>query len=97
MKLQDYKQEWNELSEKKNLSGKEALEAVKEDDCALQYVNKQTSEICLEAVKQNGNALRYVKEQTSEMCLEAVKEDDVALQYVSEDMFEEEEEYIWTC
>jgi len=60
--LNKYKQEWDDLSEKKNLSGKEALEAVKENGYALQYVINQTPEICLEAVKEDGNALRYVKE-----------------------------------
>ena len=62
--LNKYKQEWDDLSEKKNLSGKEALEAVKKNGYALQYVINQTPEICLEAVKKNGDALRYVKEDT---------------------------------
>ena len=66
MKLQDYKQKWDNLSEKKNLSGKEALEAVKQDGYALSYVNEQTPEMCLEAVKQNGDALRFVNEDMFE-------------------------------
>jgi hypothetical protein len=60
----------------------EALEAVKQDGSALQYIHKQTEEICLEAVKQNGYALRYVHKQTEEICLEAVKQDGSALQYI---------------
>ena len=67
----------------------EALEAVKQDWYALQYVKERTSEICLEAVKQNWDALQYVKEQTPEICLEAVKENWDALQYVDESIFEE--------
>ena len=82
MKLQDYKQKWDNLSEKKNLSGKEALKAVKRNGYALQFVNEQTPEICLEAVKQYGNALGYVINQTSEICLEAVKQDGYALRFV---------------
>ena len=82
--LQDYKQKWDNLSVKKNLSGKEALEAVKQDGYALQFVNEQTPEICLEAVKQYGYALSYVNEQTPEICLEAVKRDGGALSYVNE-------------
>ena len=39
---------------------KEALEAVKQDGDALQYVKEQSEAVCLEAVKQDGYALRYV-------------------------------------
>ncbi len=91
MKLQDYKKEWDKLSEKKNLSGEEALEAVKQDGYALQYIKEQTEEICLEAVKENGYALQYVREQTPRVCLEAIKENGDALQYVSGDAFKTEE------
>ena len=58
--LQNYKEEYEALSEKCNLSGKEALEAIKNDGYALAYVKEQTLEICLEAVKKNGDALQYV-------------------------------------
>ena len=60
MKLIDYKKEYNKLSYKKNLSGAEALAAVKQDGNALRYITKQTEEICLAAIKQNCNALAYV-------------------------------------
>ena len=43
-------------------SGDEALEAVKQNGYALQYVKEQTEEICLEAVKQDGYALQFVDE-----------------------------------
>ena len=39
MKLSDYKEKYNALPHKNNLSGKEALEAVKQNGYALQYVN----------------------------------------------------------
>ena len=39
---------------------KDALEAVKRNGYALQYVKDQTEAICLEAVKRNGYALQYV-------------------------------------
>jgi hypothetical protein len=61
--LQNYKEKWDRLEEKKNLKGKVALEAVKQDGYALKYVNEQTEEICLEAVKQKSYALKYVNEQ----------------------------------
>ena len=60
MKLQDYKAKYEALPHKKNLSGDEAMRAVKENGYALQYVKDQTEEICLEAVKENGYALQYV-------------------------------------
>ena len=44
----------------------EALEAVKQDWYALQYVKEQTPEMCLEAVKENWDALRYVDESIFE-------------------------------
>ena len=67
--------------------GSEALEAVKQYGCSLQYVREQTFEICLEAVKQDGCSLRYVKEQTPEICLEAVKKDGCSLRYVNKFIF----------
>ena len=65
--LMKYKAAYEELHDKKNLEGQEALAAVKPNGCALQYVKDQTTEICLEAVKQNGDALQYVKDQTNEI------------------------------
>jgi len=38
--LSDYKAEYDKLTEKKNLKGKEALEAVKQNGYALRYVNE---------------------------------------------------------
>ena len=65
-----------------------ALEAVKQNGYALQYVKDQTEAVALEAVKQNGYALRYVKDQTEAVALEAVKQDGDALRYVlSFDLF----------
>ena len=63
MKIQELKSKWDSLTIKKNLKGKDALEAVKNDGYALQYVVEQTEAICLEAVKQDRDALKYVEEQ----------------------------------
>ncbi len=85
MNLSQFLKEVNGKEENiKNLKGKEALEAVKEDGFALLYVKEQTEAICLEAVKKNGYALQYVNEQTEAICLEAVKQNGYALQYVNE-------------
>jgi hypothetical protein len=90
MKLQDLKSKYDSLRIKKNLTGKEALDAVKQDGHALRYVQTQTEEICLAAVKQNVYALQYVQTQTEEICLAAVKQDGHALRYVQENMFKQE-------
>ena len=82
--LLKYKNEYDRLNEKCNLSGEEALEEVIKDGYVLRYVTEQTPEICLAAVKQNGYALKYVREQTPELCLAAVKQDGYSLKYVRE-------------
>ena len=91
--MRKLKQDWDRLSEKKNLTGAEALESVKQNGYALKYVSVQTPEICLEAVKQNGYALQFVSVQTLEICLEAVKQDGDALKYVSAEIFSQENEF----
>ena len=63
MSLQNYKEQYNKLTVKKNLFGKEAEEKVKQDGFALQYVIKQTPKICELAVKQNGDALQFVEDK----------------------------------
>ena len=73
-----------------NLTGAEAIEAVKQDADALRFVKEQTPDICIAAVKQDGLALQYVKEQTEAVCLEAVKQDGRNLQYVDKSIFEQE-------
>jgi Domain of unknown function (DUF4116) len=47
-------------------TGQDALEAVKRNGYALQYVKDQTPEICTEAVKADGDALRYVDKKIFE-------------------------------
>ena len=64
------------------------LAAVQQDEWALHYVKKQTSEICLAAVQQNGYILRYVKEQTPDICLAAVQQNGYALEYVKKQTYE---------
>ncbi len=83
--INDYKKDYDKLTTHKcNLSGKEALDAVKLDGYDLMYVNEQTEEICLAAVQENGYALAYVKEQTEAICLASVKRTCYALRFVRE-------------
>lgn len=62
----------------------EALAAVQQDGCALEYVTDQTPELCLAAVPQNGRALCYVTDPTPEICLAAVQQNGCALEYVTD-------------
>jgi hypothetical protein len=50
---------------------------------ALQYVRKQTPEVCYRAIKQNGLALQYVDNQTQEICLAAIEQDEKAFKYIN--------------
>jgi len=61
--LKDYKKEYDAIYTKKNLTGKNAINAVKRDGCALRYVKEQTEAICLAAVKQNKDTLQFVENQ----------------------------------
>ena len=65
----------------------QAIEAVKQNGHALQYVKDQSETICIEAVKRNGLALQYVKDQSETICIEAVKQNSYALRYVNEAIF----------
>ncbi len=58
------------------------LRLVKHDGFALEYIKKQTPELCLAAVKESGNALQFVKKQTQKVCLAAVQQNGWALKYV---------------
>ena len=64
---------WNRASYKKNLNGKEALAAVKDDGLNLVYVVDQTEALCLIAVTENPAALMFVKDQTEAVVMAALK------------------------
>ena len=67
------------------------IKLLRHDGTALEYVKKQTKEICEIAVK-NGAALRYVRDQfkTEELCASAVKYNSFELKYVDEQYQSEE-------
>jgi len=61
-KLQDYKEEYKKLRVKRNLSGDEAMEAVKQDGYALQYVSNQFFENDEEdIIELNGEKYKKIK------------------------------------
>jgi hypothetical protein len=52
---------------------------------ALEFIEKQTPEICLAAVRQDGRALWYVKKQTQEICRAAARQNSRAINFVKAD------------
>ena len=64
----------NKYHKKDNLYQLTILNSDSTTSYALEYVDRQTPEICLAAVKKHGYVLEYVKEQTPELCLEAIKQ-----------------------
>ena len=54
---------------------KEELEAVKEDEYAVQFIQNPSEQVQLEAVKQNGFSIRYLH-NPSEQVIEYVKENN---------------------
>jgi hypothetical protein len=61
----------------------------------LQYVRKQTEELCLIAIKKDPKCLMYVRKQTLDLCLAAIKIKPEAAKYIKyEDLPEEDAEYL---
>lgn len=58
------------------------MEAVKQNEVALAFIENQTPEMCLESVKKNGFTLKFVKNQTEEICMAAIKNTLDALRFV---------------
>ena len=63
MNLQNYKIKYDQLSIKKNLSSDKAMEAVKQDGYALQYVNSNMflSDNNDEIIEVNGKKYKLIK------------------------------------
>ena len=59
--LQNYKKKWDDLTQKKNLKGKEALETVKQDGDALQYVSEDMFDIEDEVIEVNNKRYKLIK------------------------------------
>ena len=58
------------------------IEFVLKEGLNLQYIEKQTDNLCLIAVKNNGLALFWVENKTNEICYEAVKQNGLAIKYI---------------
>ena len=64
--MEKYFKRWLSLDTKKDLSGKEAMNAVESDGYALRYVKDQTEAICLKAVESDGDSLQFVESKIME-------------------------------
>jgi hypothetical protein len=68
------------------------MTAVQNHGSALQFVQKQTFELCLAAVQNDesnyGWAFRYVTKQTPEICMAAVQNSGFALNFVEKQTYE---------
>jgi hypothetical protein len=58
------------------------IDILSKDGNSLQFIKKQTFEMCKAAVINYGLALKYVRKQTPELCLIAVRNMGDALKYV---------------
>ena len=58
------------------------MEAVKQNEVALAFIENQTPEMCLESVKKNGFTLKFVKNQIEEICMAAIKNTLDVLRFV---------------
>ena len=58
------------------------MEAVREDGCAVQFIDNPTEEVQLAAVRENEYALRYINNPTEEVQLEAVKQNGYIIEYI---------------
>jgi hypothetical protein len=59
------------------ISYKEQLEAVKENGCLIQYINKPSLELQLEAIKQNAFSIWYISVPSFYVVLFAYLQNDV--------------------
>ena len=68
------------------------MAAVQQNIIALQYVKKQTPDMCLIAVQQNGYALQFIKKEfeTFEICLEAIRQNPKAEEYIKNELIKEQ-------
>ena len=58
------------------------IEAVRENGCAIDYIDNPTEELQLEAVRQDGSAIQYIENPSEQVQLEAVRQDGYAIEYI---------------
>ena len=63
-------------------SPRNIISVMQRDGLSLEFVKKQSEEICIAAVNSNWKALQYVKNQTNKICALAININPNALQFV---------------
>ena len=58
------------------------LETVRQNGCALEYIDNPSEKVQLEAVRQDGVAVYFIDDPSLEVQLEAVREDGRAIEYI---------------
>ena len=59
----------------------EQIEAVKQDGCAIEYINNPSEEVQLKAVKQVGDTIRDINNPTDKVIKEAIKNIEIDYAY----------------
>jgi hypothetical protein len=89
--MREFKKAYDALIKKKNLTGQDAINAVKENSYVLKYCLNPSEELMKIAVAKDGCALKYCLNPSEEVCKIAVAKDGYALQYVPSHYFEPKE------
>ena len=63
------------IMEKKLISEKVQMEAVKQNGYAIEFIDNPSEEVQLAAVKENGRSIKYIKNPSEQAQLEAVEQD----------------------
>lgn len=58
------------------------IENLNKYQCAIQFVQNQTYEICSQSIKHNPNSIMFVKNQTIELCNLAIEGDAFTIKYI---------------
>ena len=62
------------------------LELLSNDGLLIEYVKRQTEELCLVAVKQNGLALQFIHDPSISVCLAAIIQNQESHKYIPENI-----------
>jgi hypothetical protein len=79
--MREFKKAYDALIKKKNLTGQDAINAVKENSYVLKYCLNPSEELMKIAVAKDGCALKYCLNPSEELMKIAVAKDGCALKY----------------
>ena len=58
------------------------LQTIREDGCAIEYIDNPSKQLQLEAVRRNGRAIKYIDNPSEEVQLAAVRQNGRAIKYI---------------